>query len=111
MTDAETVRALKAIGHPTRFQMVREVAAAGELTCGELGERFHLAQPTISHHLKLLVDSGVLLMRREAQHGLIEVNRPLLTALVGALPERLAPATPRGAARPRKTPARGARRR
>jgi DNA-binding transcriptional ArsR family regulator len=109
MKETETIKALKAIAHPTRFQMVQEVAAAGELTCGQLGDRFKLAQPTISHHLKLLVDSGVLLMRRAAQHGIITVNRPLVADLLGTLPERLAPAVPRAAARPRKTPARGIR--
>jgi ArsR family transcriptional regulator, arsenate/arsenite/antimonite-responsive transcriptional repressor len=111
MKDTETIKALKAIAHPTRFQMVQEVAAAGELTCGQLGERFKLAQPTISHHLKLLADSGVLLMRREAQHGIITVNRALVAELLGALPERLAPAAARASVRARKTPARGTRRR
>jgi ArsR family transcriptional regulator len=97
MTDHDLVKALKAIAHPTRFKMVQEVAAAGELTCGQLGERFHLAQPTISHHLKLLSESGVLLMRREAQHGIISVNREVVQGLLGSLPGRLAPAGARGA--------------
>ena len=100
MTDVALVKALKALAHPTRFKMVQEVAAAGELSCGQLGERFHLAQPTISHHLKLLSDSGVILMRREAQHAFITVNRELVRGLLGSLPEMLAPRASKAAQAP-----------
>lgn len=95
MTDAALVKALKAIAHPTRFRMVQEIAAAGEISCGQLGDLFHLAQPTISHHLKLLDDAGVIVVRREAQHGMLSVDRKVLEGLLGALPEKLAPATRR----------------
>ena len=97
MTDHDLVKALKAIAHPTRFKMVQEVAAAGELSCGQLGERFHVAQPTISHHLKLLSEAGVLIIRKVAQHHYISVNREVVQGLLGSLPVRLAPAGARGA--------------
>ena len=92
MTDLALMRALKALAHPTRFRMVQEIAAAGELSCGQLGERFHLSQPTVSHHLKLLADAEVIHVRREAQHGMLSVDRARLQQLLGALPELLAPA-------------------
>jgi len=95
MTDVALIRALKALAHPVRFRMVQEIAAAGELSCGQLGERFKLAQPTVSHHLKLLADAQVIRVRREAQHGLLSVDRGRLAQLLGALPETLAPARPR----------------
>ena len=104
MTDQDLVKALKAIAHPTRFQMVQEVAAAGELSCGQLGDRFRLAQPTVSHHLKLLHDAGVFTVRQEAQQRLISVNREVVRGLLGSLPERLAPAAARAAVRARKGP-------
>ena len=97
MTDHDLVKALKAIAHPTRFKMVQEVAAAGELSCGQLGDRFHVAQPTISHHLKLLSEAGVLIIRKEAQHHYISVNREVVQGLLGSLPGRLAPAGARAA--------------
>jgi ArsR family transcriptional regulator, arsenate/arsenite/antimonite-responsive transcriptional repressor len=90
MTDKALMKALKALAHPTRFRMVQEIAAAGELSCGELGERFPLSQPTVSHHLKLLTESGVLAMRREAQHGILSVDRRVLQELLGTLPTQLA---------------------
>src|SRR5437762_12688706 len=97
MTDSALLRVLKALAHPIRFRMVQEIAAAVELSCGEIGDRFDLAQPTISHHLKILHDAGVLLVRREAQHGFVSVNRPLVSAALERLPDRLAPARRRRA--------------
>jgi len=90
------MRALKALAHPTRFRMVQEIAAAGELSCGQLGDRFHLSQPTVSHHLKILADAQVIRVRREAQHGMLSVDRGRISQLLGALPELLAPGKGKG---------------
>jgi ArsR family transcriptional regulator len=89
MTDTALLRLLKALAHPIRFRMVQEISAATELSCGEIGERFDLAQPTISHHLKILHDAGVLAVRRAAQHAFMSVNRPLVDAALERLPTRL----------------------
>ena len=98
MDDGELVRVLKALAHPKRFRMVQEIALAGELSCGEIAERFPVTQPTISHHLKILTDAGVLHVRRAGQHGFTSVNRELVERALGALPERLVPATRTGRA-------------
>ncbi len=89
MEDAALVRILKALADPTRFRMVREIAAAGELSCGQVGERFPLKQPTISHHVKILSDAGLIDVRRDGQHGFISVNKAILSQVLGLLPERL----------------------
>jgi ArsR family transcriptional regulator len=103
MDDGELVRVLKALAHPKRFRMVQEIAAAGELSCGQIAERFPVAQPTISHHLKILTDAGVLEMRREGQHGFCTVNRDLISRALALLPGRLAPARARATpVRPRR---------
>src|SRR6266700_3907024 len=86
--DGEVVRVLKALADPKRFQMVRDIAAAGELSCGQVAERFDLAQPTISHHLKILTDAGIVVARQEAKHHFISVNRELLRKVLDMLPGR-----------------------
>ncbi len=91
LDDDRLVRALKALGDAKRFRMVREIAAAGELSCGQIADRFSVSQPTISHHLKLLVDAGVLVVRQDAQHHFISVNRSLVDQISALLPERFAP--------------------
>ena len=53
---------LKAIADPTRLQLMSLVAAAGggEACVCDLTAPLGLRQPTISHHLKILVDAGLL---------------------------------------------------
>jgi ArsR family transcriptional regulator len=104
MDDRELVRALKALADPTRFRMVQEIAAAGELSCGQIVELFPLSQPTISHHLKILTDAGIVTMRPEAKHHFISVNREVLDSVAALLPKRIYQK------RPRREPALKARR-
>jgi ArsR family transcriptional regulator len=63
VTEAESLAAvLKAIAEPTRLRLVSLVAAHadGEACVCDLTEPVGLSQPTVSHHLKILVDAGVL---------------------------------------------------
>ncbi len=90
--DQLLVRALKALADPMRFRMVQEIAEAGELSCGEVAERFDVSQPTISHHLKILLEAGVLVQRTEGKHHYTSVDRAFLTNILALLPKRLAPA-------------------
>lgn len=55
-------RIFKALGDPTRVRLVSLIAAhAGAEACVcELTEPVGLTQPTVSHHLKQLVDAGLL---------------------------------------------------
>jgi len=58
-------RLLKAVAEPTRLRLVSLIAAQEnkEACVCDLTEPIGLGQPTISHHLKILVDAGIL--RRE----------------------------------------------
>ena len=58
---ADLAAGFKALGDPHRVAIVHLLAAAGVPVCVVDVERhFDLAQSTISHHLKTLVDAGVL---------------------------------------------------
>jgi len=89
MDDGTLVKVMKALADPKRFRMVQEIAAAGELSCGQVGERFDLSQPTISHHLKILTDAGLLVVREAAQYHFISVNLDLVQQVSSLLPARL----------------------
>lgn len=54
--------ALKALADPIRLRLVSIVATAptGEVCACDLPEALDRSQPTVSHHLSLLVDAGVL---------------------------------------------------
>lgn len=58
----ELARSIKAIADPTRLRMISIIAAAPEqeaCVC-DITEAFDLGQPTISHHLRVLLDAGFL---------------------------------------------------
>ena len=57
----DLARLLKALADPTRLRLVSMVAAhdGGEACVCELTEPLGVTQPTISHHLKILVDAGI----------------------------------------------------
>ncbi len=65
MTDGEATvlaGAFKAMGDPTRLRLLSMIAAAagGEACVCDLNASLDLSQPTVSHHLKVLVEAGLL---------------------------------------------------
>ncbi|HST85308.1 MAG TPA: metalloregulator ArsR/SmtB family transcription factor [Kineosporiaceae bacterium] len=81
----------KALGDPTRVRLVSLIAAAdgGEACICDLTEPVALSQPTVSHHMKLLVEAG--LIHRE-QRGKWAYYR-IVDGALAALAQALAPAT------------------
>jgi ArsR family transcriptional regulator, arsenate/arsenite/antimonite-responsive transcriptional repressor len=63
------VRVAKALGDPTRLELLRRIGTAGETCCKDLVALFPVSQATVSHHLKILVDAGLLAVRRDGQFG------------------------------------------
>jgi ArsR family transcriptional regulator, arsenate/arsenite/antimonite-responsive transcriptional repressor len=89
LDDPALVQVLRALGDATRFRIIQEIAADGELCCGQVAERFDVTRPTISHHLKVLCAAGVLSVRSQGKHRYISVNGPLLSNVAHQLPARL----------------------
>ncbi len=50
----------KALGHPARLAILRELAARDTCLCGELVRVLPLAQATVSQHLKVLREAGLV---------------------------------------------------
>ena len=51
---------LKALGHPARLEILRVLAARTSCVCGEIVEELPLAQATVSQHLKVLKEAGLI---------------------------------------------------
>ncbi|WP_167132103.1 ArsR/SmtB family transcription factor [Paramicrobacterium chengjingii] len=82
-TARELARVFKALGDPTRVKLLALITASaeGELCVCNLTEPVGLSQPTVSHHMKLLVEAG--LVSRE-QRGRWAYYRPTTGALTQA---------------------------
>ena len=50
----------KALGHPVRVRLIRILIDKGECISGDLAEEFELAQSTVSEHLRLLKEAGLV---------------------------------------------------
>ena len=58
--DAELARLAKALGHPARVTILRLLARRDTCICGEIVGELDLAQSTVSQHLKVLKDAGLI---------------------------------------------------
>ncbi len=64
---------LSALGNPLRIGVVRELAAGGEHRCSHLVQG--VAKSTLTHHWRVLRESGVTRQRREGRELLLELRR------------------------------------
>ncbi len=59
-TDSELAGLAKALAHPVRVRILRVLAARRACICGDLVELLPLAQSTVSQHLKVLKQAGLI---------------------------------------------------
>lgn len=58
--DEELAALAKALGHPARVQIVRLLLRKSACICGDIVEELPLAQSTVSQHLKVLKEAGLV---------------------------------------------------
>ncbi|MFD0925941.1 ArsR/SmtB family transcription factor [Williamsia deligens] len=83
-------RMFKALGDPVRLRMLSLVAshATGEACVCDITDSFELSQPTISHHLKVLREAGLLECERRGTwvyHRIVPAALEQLSTVLGAV--------------------------
>ncbi len=58
--DRELASLAKAVGHPARVQILRFLAGRDSCMCGDIVDELPLAQSTVSQHLKILKQAGLI---------------------------------------------------
>ena len=58
------IRLLAALADPTRLAIVRQLAGSSEVCACDFGSCCDVSQPTVSHHLKVLREAGVVIGER-----------------------------------------------
>ncbi|MBG6247664.1 MULTISPECIES: ArsR/SmtB family transcription factor [Symbiopectobacterium] len=79
--DPEQIRlenVLLALGNPVRLEVVRILAQQGEQSCGALSQG--AAKSTMSHHWRVLRDSGVIWQRPNGRENILSLRREDLDA-------------------------------
>lgn len=83
LADYRPAAALKALGHPVRLRIVSALARPDAACCSiadrvcacDLERLIGLAQPTISHHMKMLCDAGLVESKRAGKFVFYRLNR------------------------------------
>jgi ArsR family transcriptional regulator len=78
--------AFRALADPTRREILR-LLRDGPKTSGEIAERFPTSWPTVSRHLAVLRDAGLILSERNGQQVVYELNTTVFQDLVDYLLE------------------------
>lgn len=59
-SDTDLAALAKALGHPARVQIVRFLLSRDSCMCGDIVDHLPLAQSTVSQHLKMLKEAGLI---------------------------------------------------
>jgi DNA-binding transcriptional ArsR family regulator len=72
-----------ALAHPNRRDIILVLHERGEVTAGDLAARFKQSWPTTTRHLAILVDSGLIAVRKSGRERWYSVNRDRLVGGLG----------------------------
>lgn len=72
---------LAALSHPARIQILRYLAGSGCCCCKDVVGHLDLAQSTVSQHLKILVDAGLVRFAPEKRRSRYQIDREALAGL------------------------------
>ena len=64
---SEIEKISKALADETRLRIFEAISASGHMTCGEIVSMRGVTPATVSHHLKILSEAGLIACRREGQ--------------------------------------------
>ena len=71
----------KALNDPTRREIL-ELLNKGDRTAGEIADKFSMSKPSISHHLDLLKQAGLVICVRAGQFQKYSINTTIFDGIV-----------------------------
>jgi ArsR family transcriptional regulator len=71
----------KALNDPTRREIL-ELLKKKDLTAGEIADQFNISKPSISHHLDLLRQAGLVVSVKEGQYIYYSLNTTVLDEMI-----------------------------
>ncbi|MBP1702941.1 MAG: putative ArsR family transcriptional regulator [Chloroflexi bacterium] len=93
MKNIDTVEFGKALADETR-QKIMGLCCCRQLSVNEIVDALDVAQPTVSHHLKILKDAGLVRAERKGKQMLYTLNQERLAQACCQVAESFAPEHP-----------------
>jgi ArsR family transcriptional regulator len=87
LKDDEAAQIGKALGDPNRLAIYSDLARHNELVCNEMHCNHPISGPTLSHHLKVLTDLGLITYRKEGLNMFYRVVPEKFAAYLSYLAE------------------------
>ena len=87
--EMHALRIARALGDPVRFSIYRHIVEMNEMRCGDICTETPVRASTVSHHLKLLSETGLIESRREGQGVYYRLVPATLTAYLNYLRDLL----------------------
>jgi ArsR family transcriptional regulator, arsenate/arsenite/antimonite-responsive transcriptional repressor len=84
MATFDPVLFAKALADETR-QKIMKICCCKWLSVNEIVERLNVTQPTVSHHLSILREAGLVEVREEGKQTFYRLNQKRITACCGQL--------------------------
>ncbi|MCR5804026.1 MAG: metalloregulator ArsR/SmtB family transcription factor [Clostridia bacterium] len=75
------VEMLSVLAEPTRIKILECISREGELCAKDILPMFAITQPTLSHHLNLLIDNKILSARKDGRFVYYKVDKKSMDAL------------------------------
>ena len=90
MTPFDPVLFAKALSDETR-QKIMKLCCCEWLSVNEIVEHLQVTQPTVSHHLAILREAGLVRVREEGKQTFYQLNQDRITSCCGLLQTTFAP--------------------
>jgi len=79
MNPKKAQRIAKALADPNRLQILKEIKEQSDWCyCADLNDKIDLAQPSVCHHIKQLMDTEIILSEKEGRNVKYKLNNEVI---------------------------------
>ena len=83
--DRQLLKVYRALGERSRLNVLRVLKKRGELNCSEVRDELGLTPSTMSHHVALLEDCGLIDVRRQGTFRILSLREEVLQRFAPAV--------------------------
>ena len=83
--DRQLIKVYRALGERSRLNVLRVLKERGELNCSEVRDELGLTPSTMSHHVALLEDCGLIDVRRQGTFRILSLREDVLQRFAPAV--------------------------
>lgn len=81
MEGSNIIEMMSVLAEPTRIKILEIISADGEKCAKDILPVFQITQPTLSHHLNLLLENNILSARKDGRYVYYSINREAVSQL------------------------------